>query len=413
MDRILVSRQPIYCADWSQLGYELLFRTSDEDIASFSDGDQATAEVIINTFMDIGLDKMVGRHLAFINFDRNLVLGNYCECLPRERVVLEMLHTMDIDAAVINKLRVLRSREYRIAIDHSLWDRAQKGLFGDVADFVKVDLVKNDWNTVVKAVRDLKQHAVELIAEKVETREQFERCREMGFDHFQGYFFCRPQLMEGRRVPVSQLATIRLITKLNNPDLDINDVAQTISQDVALTYKLLRYINSAVFSLPRVVESIKQAVMLIGQEKIRLWASLMLFSTFENKSRDIVTTGAVRARMCEILAQALGMKNPERMFLAGLLSVLDALLDQPLEEVLPSLSLAPDLVEALLHHSGDLGIILSGVIEYERRNWLQAQALLNVKDSVIQDAYRKSVAWSLTTLIGFTGTTNVTSRPAV
>jgi EAL and modified HD-GYP domain-containing signal transduction protein len=240
MDRILVSRQPIYCADWSQLGYELLFRTSDEDVASFSDGDQATAEVIINTFMDIGLDKMVGRHLAFINFDRNLVLGNYCECLPRERVVLEMLHTMDIDAPVINKLRVLRSRGYRIAIDHSLWDRAQKGLYGDVADFVKLDLVKNDWNTLVKAVRDLKQAPVELIAEQVETREQLERCRELGFDHFQGYFFCRPQLMQGRRVAVSQLTTIRLITKLNNPDLDINDVAQTISQDVALTYKLLR-----------------------------------------------------------------------------------------------------------------------------------------------------------------------------
>jgi c-di-GMP-related signal transduction protein len=363
--------------------------------------------------MDIGLDKMVGRHLAFINFDRNLVLGNYCECLPRERVVLEMLHTMDIDAPVINKLRVLRGRGYRIAIDHSLWDRAQKGLFGDVADFVKLDLDKNDWNTLVKAVWDLKQSPVELIAEQVETREQFERCRELGFDHFQGYFFCRPQLMQGRRVAVSQLTTIRLITKLNNPDLDINDVAQTISQDVALTYKLLRYINSAVFSLPRSVESVKQAVMLIGQEKIRLWASLMLFSTFESKSRDIVTAGAVRARMCEILAQAAGMKNPERMFLVGLLSVLDALLDQPLEEVLPSLSLSIDLVDALLHYKGDLGLILRGVIEYERRNWLQAQTILSVKDTVIQDAYRKSVAWSLTTLVGFTDTGSATSRPAV
>src|SRR6476620_7349658 len=127
MDRILVSRQPIYCADWSQLGYELLSRTGDDDTASFTDGDQATAEVIINTFMDIGLDKMVGRHLAFINFDRNLILGNYCDCLPHERVVLE-LQANEVDAPLIKKLHALRERGYRIAVDHSLCTRSPQSL---------------------------------------------------------------------------------------------------------------------------------------------------------------------------------------------------------------------------------------------------------------------------------------------
>jgi len=409
MERVLVSRQPIYSVDWSQLGYELLFRTGDSDVASFSDSDQATAEVIVNTFMDIGLDKMVGRHLAFINFDRNLILGNYCDCLPRERVVLE-LQTNEIDVPLIKKLHALRERGYRIAVDHSLYAGSPQSL-SHAIDFVKFDLVENDWPSIVKAAEKLKKESVELIAEKVESREQFDHCRQLGFDHFQGYFFCRPQLIHGRRLPVNHLTTVRLITKLNNPDLDIKDVAQTISQDVALTYKLLRYINSAEYSLRCSVDSVKQAVMLLGQDKVRTWASLMLFSTFEDKSREIVTIGAVRARMCELLGQALAVPNPERLFLVGLLSVLDALLDQPLAEIAPSLSLSPDLVDALVAQKGRLGAILQGVIEYEKRNWRQAQAILNLREDIIQDAYRKSVAWSLTTLNGFTTAETAPARP--
>src|SRR5213593_580635 len=159
MERILVSRQPIYRADLSELGYELLFRNSDKDVALFSDGDQATAEVIVNTFVEIGLDEMVGRHLAFINFDRNLIFGNYWECLPRERVVLEILETISPDAALVKKLHDLRKLGYRIALDDFVC--TDNSALLDVANFVKFDLLANDWASIQSAVKAVRKHSVQ------------------------------------------------------------------------------------------------------------------------------------------------------------------------------------------------------------------------------------------------------------
>src|SRR2546422_3908760 len=168
MERVLVSRQPIYRSDLSELGYELLFRNSDADVASFSDGDQATADVIVNTFMEIGLEEMVGRHLAFINFDRNLILGNYVECLPRERVVVEILETIKPDATFVKKLRDLRGMGYRIALDDFLCTEPYYALL-DVASFVKFDLMATDWSSIESSVNFVRKYPVQLIAEKVET----------------------------------------------------------------------------------------------------------------------------------------------------------------------------------------------------------------------------------------------------
>ncbi len=405
MERVLVSRQPIYRADKSELGYELLFR-SNNDFASVSDGDQATAEVIVNAFMEIGLDELVGRHLAFINFDRNLILGGYCECLPRERVVLEILETIKPDAALIKKLRELRGMGYRVALHDFLCSKPYYALL-DVADFVKFDLLATHRPSLESSVNAVRKYPVQLIAEKVETNEQFDKCKSLGFDYFQGYFFCRPQLMEGRSVPVSRLATIRLVTKLNNPNVEVGELELAIRQDVSLSFKLLRFINSAIFSLQRTVTSIRHAIMLLGQEHIRQWASLILFSTFEEKSREIIVTGAVRARMCEHLGKVLGLPNPDRLFLVGLFSVLDSILGQPMQPIVASLPLSSEIVDALLDQRGKLGAILRCVLEYERRNWDKAQSAINLDKEVLAEAYRKSVGWALSTLNGFSSNREV------
>src|SRR2546422_5410963 len=406
MERVLVSRQPIYRSDLSELGYELLFRNSDEDVASFSDGDEATADVIVNTFTEIGLDELVGRHLAFINFDRNLILGGYCECLPRERVVLEILETIQPDAPFVQKLYDLHSMGYRIALDDFVCSDPNYPLL-DVASFVKFDLLAADWASIESSVNAVRNYPVQLIAEKVETHEQFENCRALGFDYFQGYFFCRPQLMEGRRLPVSRLATIRLVAKLNNPDVDVSELELAISQDVSLSYKLLRFINSASFSLQRTVTSIRHAITLLGQEHIRQWAGLILFSAFEGKFRETVVTRAVRAHMCEHLGKALGMPNPERLFLVGLFSILESILGQPMQQILASLPLSSEIVDALLDQRGKLGAVLCCVLEYERRNWDRAQAAVNLNKEVIGEAYRKSVGWTLSTLNGISSNREV------
>ncbi len=400
MERVLIGRQPIYRADLSELGYELLFRDSENDFASFSDSDQATAKVILNTFMEIGLDELVGHHLAFINFDRNLILGNYCECLPRERVILEILETIQPDAALVKKLHDLRAMGYRIALDDFVCCDPYNTLLV-VADFVKFDVLAMEGASLETSVKAVRRYPVQLIAEKVENDQQFKRCNELGFDYFQGYFFGRPQLMEGRRVPVSRMATIRLITELNNPDVELNDLELAISQDVSLSYKLLRFINSANFCLQRTVTSMRHAITLLGQDHIRRWASLILFSTFEEKSREIIVTGAVRARMCEHLGKVLGLPNPDRLFLVGLFSVLESILSQPTALILASLPLDSEIVQALLDQGGKLGAVLRCVVEYERRNWDTARAALTVDQEIIDEAYRKSVGWALSTLKGF------------
>jgi c-di-GMP phosphodiesterase len=401
MERFLVSRQPIFCTDMSEVGYELLFRNSDENRAAFSDGDQATAEVIVNTFMEIGLDEMVGNHLAFINFDRDLIMGNYWKSLPRERVVLELLETIRPDSPLIKKLQDVRSAGYRIALDDFVCIETNALLH--LANFVKFDLVANDWSLLERSIAITRTFPVKLIAEKVETREQFVSCKALGFDYFQGYFFCRPQFIEGRRLPVSRMASIHLITKLNNPEVDVRELEQAISQDVSLTYKLLRYINSAMYSFRQPINSIGHAIAMIGQEKIRTWASLILLSSFDDKSRSIVVTGTIRAEMCRRLARAAGGLAPDKLFLVGLLSVLDGMLDQPMEQILPSLPLEREIMDALLCYKGSLGAVLQCVLMYEKHNWADAQTAANIDEATLRQAYRESLKWSLGTLNGLSG----------
>jgi EAL and modified HD-GYP domain-containing signal transduction protein len=399
MDRVLVSRQPIYRADMREFGYELLFREGNQSVATFTDGDRATANIIVNTFMDIGLNEVVGKNLAFINFERNLILGSYCESLPRERVVLEVLESVTPDTALIEKLWKLRSKGYRIALDDFACSDSASALL-EVANFVKFDRIADDCQTLEKWMAFARKYPVQLIAEKVETVEQFERCKKLGFDYFQGYFFCRPQMVQGRKVPVSRLAAMRLMVKLNATEVNIDELQKVISEDVTLTYKLLRYINSAMYSLTRNVTSIRHAIMLVGQQTIRTWASLILLSSVEDNSRDLVITGAVRGRMCQDLATTLGLPNPDQMFLVGLLSVLDGLLDQPMEEILQQLPLDPGIADALRCQKGALGAVLRSVLEYEKQNWDGAESAAKLPQETMTKAYQKSLAWSLTTLKG-------------
>ena len=200
MERAFVSRQPIYSSDMVALGYELLYRDSEVNYASFSDGDQATSEVILNTFMEIGLQEIVGGTLAFINFPRNLIMGNYCESLPNQRVVLELLESVEPDNALVKRLAQLKAAGYRIALDDFVCADPFYRLL-EYAQYVKLDVMACDDDMIKRSVTAIRQFPVQLIAEKVETREKFRFCQALGFDYFQGYFFCRPELIGARRLP--------------------------------------------------------------------------------------------------------------------------------------------------------------------------------------------------------------------
>jgi c-di-GMP-related signal transduction protein len=275
------------------------------------------------------------------------------------------------DAQVLNRLRELRRKGYRIALDDFVYTDSSAALL-DLADFVKVDIKANSSEYIERMMPALKRCKAKLIAEKVETREQLSFCKRAGFDYFQGYFFCRPQMLSAGRTPTNRMSAVRLIATLNDPDIHIRELERIISQDVSLSYKLLRYVNSAICGLPRAVESIGHAAMLVGHKKLRIWASLILFSRLDDKPSDLIITGLVRARMCEGIAETLHTDKVDHFFLTGLFSVLDALLDRPMNEVVRSLPLPQDIVAALLDHKGRMGSVLEAVIAYEHRAWDKA-----------------------------------------
>jgi len=408
MERILVSRQPIFNADVREIGYELLYSGNADDHAECSHG-SGTAEAILNT-SEISLEELVGDRLAFINVDRDLIISKHCESLPKDRVVLEIVDAIDLDDALLRRLRELKGLGYRISVGSSIGSKQFEQLL-DTAHFVRLDVTGIAWTAIESSMASVRNLPLQLIAERVETREQFEHCKTLEFDYFQGQFFCEPLLVAGKPVSVSRPA-LKMIGTLNDPQIKINEVEKAISRDARLTYKLLRYANSAMFGLQRPVESIKFAIELIGLEKIRIWASLLLLYGFADKPRAIITTGAIRARMCEQLAKAQGSPNSDKHFLVGLFSILDAIVDQPLGAALATLPLSAVLVDAILQQKGELGEVLKCVLAYERRDWAGAHSGVKLSRETIQQAYVDAVGWSLRTLNEFSFTAENTSRKA-
>jgi c-di-GMP phosphodiesterase len=399
MDRVLMSRQPICRADMSTLGYELLFRDSESNQASYRDEDEATAQVIVNTFMEVGLEEMIGPHQAFINVSRKFLMSDFCEALPADRVVLELMDPIELDPTFMKRLDTLVSLGYKLAVSDFVFEKRFLRLL-DLASVVKFDLLANPWHRIEQNISALDGFNVKTVAERVETADQFECSKSIGMDYFQGYFFCRPEFVRSPRLPLSRLITLRLIGKLNDPNLSIDQLEEAIRQDLSLSYKLLRYVGSVGCGVRGKINSIRHAAVLTGIERLRIWAALILFSGIEEGMRELTVTAIVRARMAEKLAESMQCPHPDQFFLVGLLSVLDAMLARPLPEVLETLELAPEINGALLHREGDLGAVLECVLAYERRDWGNVRCG-NLDYDTIRGAYVKAMAWSIRTLNGF------------
>ena len=394
MAGIFVGRQPIYNSKLEVEAYELLFRSQHTDKAVIVDGEQATTQVIINAFFEIGLDRLTGNGLAFINLTRSFFLGDYPIPLPKERVVLEVLEDIDIDDEFIAAVQKLSDQGYTIALDDVVNPEDVAPLL-EIADIVKLEILGSDPADIRQYTNYLRPYNVKLLAEKIETNEEFELCKILGFEYFQGYFLNRPNIVEGQRIPESRLTILQLLSELQKPDLEIRGLEKIISRDVSLSYKLLRLINSATFGTKERVGSLLQALTLLGIRQIKQWVSLIFLSKIEDKPRELLVTSIMRAKMCEILAKALKYKNPDTGFTVGLFSVLDALLDLKLEDILAQLPLSDEINDALLHGEGRFGLLLKSVIAYEKGDWDNIKGLkLNKK--IIIDAYLQSLDWTNT-----------------
>ena len=392
MSDIYIGRQPIYDRKLNVYAYELLFRAASDNSASFTDGDQATTDVIVNTFLEIGLDNIVGNRLAFINLTRSFFVGEHTVSLPKNRVVLELLEDIDADEEVIAGVKRLSDQDYTIALDDFIYHESLQPLVS-LADLVKIDVMALNRDEIREHVNALRQHPLRLLAEKVETQEDFEFCKDLGFDYFQGYFFAQPKVIRGQRLPNNRLAILKLLSRLQDPNITPEQLEELISQDIAFSYRILRYVNSASLALPRKIESIRQAVVILGMQTIKSWTTLLAMSQVDNKPAELVVTAMVRGKMAEGLAKAMNAAQPDSFFTVGLFSALDALMDNSMEEILTQLPLADHIAAALLHRRGVHGDILECVLTYERGQW-ENLGCNQLGTHKIRDCYLEALQWA-------------------
>jgi len=389
----LVARQPVYDAAMTVIAYELLYRESPTAVkANVFDPRQATLRVIANAALEIGLDRLAGNLPVHINFPRELLITEQLLPLQPERVVIEVLEDVPAEPEVLAGIARLRARGHRIALDDYSPRRSDRALL-DVADIVKIRISEVTGEELVRTVRELKDRGLTLIAEEVETVEQFEHCIALGFDGFQGHFLQQPQTFRAQRAPASRIGALRVIAALGDENTSIEEIEKLLSQDVTLAYRVLKCINSSYYNLPRKVDSIRQAVVILGLDNLRQLCTLVSLQGFDDRPPILFVNMMTRARMCEQLGKLAGVQQTGAYFITGLFSMLNVLTGTPTAQILDSLPLAPPVTRALLAEEGELGAALKCVRAYERGRWEQV-VFGTLPQPVIRAAYVDAVFWA-------------------
>ena len=387
-----VGRQPILDPNLDVRGYEILYRDGLDDRADFSDSELATARSFWNTFIELGVDSVSPDQRTYINVTPAFLVGNCVEIFPPARIVLEIAARESIDAAGLARIAELRGRGYQAVLDG--WD----GRSVDLPVLTQVSGVKLDVNAfsaeeLEAATKSALDRGLTVMSKKIEDYSSFERSRKLGHHSFQGHFLSRPQIVAGGRAAGDSVSRMRLIAAVNDVGGTVEKLVDVISQDLSLSFKLLRYVNSSLFSLPSEIESIRHAVDLLGPRWIRTWANLMILANISDRPQAVLDNAVIRARMCETLARRAECPKPENYFTTGLFSSLDALFNRPLGELLQELPLSRDLGDALLRHEGEMGEALACTLAYEHSAW-DTVGFKGLEGGAIRDAYIESLRWA-------------------
>ena len=381
---MLVARQPIVDRNLQLHGYELLFRGPR---GSVPQPEQWTASLIVDGLTEIGLKAIVGDALAYINVPRGFLLNVDPLPFAPNRVVLELTEdSHQTDAVLLARLDALRAQGFRIALDDFAYDPSLHPLI-ERADLIKLDIMADGLARTADVVGVLRNYGVGLLAEKVETRAEFDFCRRLGFETFQGYFFAKPREISGVGLAADKLAGLGTLAAINDPDIGLEELERIIASDVGLAYKLLRYINSGFFPLTRRIESVHDALVLLGCSKVRQWATIMVLAGSTSSPPALISLALLRARLCQRLAAERGGIPADTAFMAGLFSVLDALLDVRMELAVERLPISEDLKAALLAHEGALGALINDVVSIEAGR-------LDVLAEVDVNAYTEASAYA-------------------
>lgn len=389
---ISVARQPIFNARCEVMAFELLYRGSPQAVQiDRIDGTLATARVVLGAISDIGLERLAPDVRVHVNLPDALLREPLLLPLSPSRVVIEVLENVTVDRALLEGIAALRAQGFRIALDDYTSHLCDPRLLG-VADCVKIDLANEPAETLAATVESLHRRGLDLIAEKVETREQFEHCRALGFAGFQGYFLQRPETFSGQRAPTMRVTTLQVLAALNRPDVTPEELEQLVSRDLGLVNRLLRCLNSGYYHLPRKVTSIRHGIVMLGLENLKRLCSVVALAGFEDRPNYLLVNAMVRARMCELMAEQRQPSAAGSFFFAGLLSHIDALLGLPTDEAVRSLPLTRDIENALTLHAGPIGEALREVQAWERGEWDLALSGADARD--VRAAYLEALRWA-------------------
>ncbi len=393
MQDIYIGRQPIYDSKLHVVAYELLFRAGEENQAMVVDGDSATTNVIINALTEIGMDELVGNRRAFINLTHDHILQMAKQPLPemKDRLVLEVLEDIRAEDEIIAAVKKLASEGFTIALDDFIYHESLQPLV-DISDIIKIDLTAISKAELEAHVKKLANGKRRLLAEKVETAEEYQHCQQLGFDYYQGYYFSKPSIVKGKSLPANKMTIVKLLARLSDDDSSTEELAATITQDVTMSVRVLRYINSAQFNLGREVDSIQQAIMMLGRTTIRNLATLVVMSQIPDKPHELLIISMIRAKMAENIARLVKAET-EACFTTGLFSIIDTLMDQKMDVLLQDLPLAENIRRALSKREGELGNILACVLAYESGDWNNAHYDdLSIDD--IRNCYLEALQWA-------------------
>ena len=396
---VFLARQPIFDARQKVFGYELLYRAGQENCFTNIDGDEASMAVIRNAMLVTGSQTITGGKRAFVNFTKGLLLGGAAAYLPKDIGVVEILEDVVPDAELIEAVKNLRSQGYLLALDDFILQGNENNPFLALVDIIKVDFrLTNAAEQHTIARRFPKEGKVKLLAEKTETREEFDLAVKMGYSYFQGYFFCKPVIISRKDIPGYKLNYLRLLKELNVENPSFNNLKNIIEHDPALAYKLLKYINSAFFALRHQVSSIKQALGLLGENEIRKWASLaVLMELGKEQPEELLKTSLLRARLCEQLSEIAGFGSQKsEFFFMGMFSCMDVLLGRPMEEVLEDMPIAEPVKAALLGKENTYQHVLALALAYERGEWCDLAGpvrTLKIDANLLPELYTGVLDW--------------------
>jgi len=398
---IFLARQPILDRSQSIVAYELLFRSGQQNFAQIENELSATASVVISLFNDMGVQSVLGNERGFINVDSRFLMSDMIELLPPDKIVIELLETIEITPTILEQCRKLKQLGFSLALDDFTVMHEQYKLLLPIVDVIKVDLMHLSKDELTKTSRKLREYPAKLLAEKVETREQFEHCKQLGFHFFQGYYFAKPVTLTGKRAEPSIIALFKLLS-LVSEDASSEALEGAIKGDSNLTYNLLRLVNSVGSGASQKIGTLAQAINRVGRRPLQHWVQLLLYTNNDKGqiSNPLMQLAATRAKMLEILCGC--MNNPdtnmqERGFITGSFSLLDTLLSMPMADVMAKLSLHEDVQLALIERTGPLGQLLKLIESLEQGDFESVEATLNtlpgLDATMLNEAQMAAIKW--------------------